>query len=77
MVLAQALPPIRKLAANFIQHHQAGLQLHMVALAVVKGNGFHPLVLRQGARQTGGGVLPAGKKHQSGAVVAVFRSGCD
>ena len=35
-----------------------------MALAVIKGQGFYTLILRQCMRQTGGGVLPARKQNE-------------
>ena len=45
-------------------HRQPRLQLDRVALTVVKGQGFDPLVTGQGMGQAGGGVLTAGEKDE-------------
>jgi hypothetical protein len=48
MILPDFFTPRGELAAQLIKHRQAGLQLHAVALAVIKSNSFHTLVLCQG-----------------------------
>ena len=54
MVLPELVGPVRKLAFEFAQHIQPRFKFHLVALAVVKGNGFDTLVLAERMRQTGG-----------------------
>jgi hypothetical protein len=44
MVLAQFVGPLGELQPNFGQDFEARFQLYVVALAVVKRNGFHTLV---------------------------------
>ena len=68
MVLPHALGPCGELRAQGGQHLQARIQLDAVALTIVKGNGFHAGVARQGVGQTGGGVLTTRKQNQSGGV---------
>ena len=70
MVLAQPLGPMRKLALQLFQHMQPGIELHPMTLAVVKGNGLHPIVDRECLGQAGGGILPTRKKNQGGFVHA-------
>ena len=60
MVFAQFGSPLRELLAYLLQHLEAGVELHTVALAVVKGNGFDALVTTQSERQAGWGILATG-----------------
>ena len=43
----------------------------MVALPIVKADGFHAGVTREGVGQAGGGVLPAREQHEGAGVVGV------
>jgi hypothetical protein len=49
------------MAAHFAQDLKPGFEFDPVALAVVEGNGFDPLIGLEGMGQTGGGVLSARK----------------
>ncbi len=68
VVFAQFVGPLGKLAADFSQHLEAGVQFYNMALAVVKRDGFDPLVFGQGLRQTGGGILATREKYEGGCM---------
>ena len=64
MIVAQLGSPQRKQAPDFSQHLEPCIEFDTVALAVVKRNGFNPLVFVECLGQAGGGVLTARKKNQ-------------
>ena len=68
MVIAELFRPRWKALAQFAQHVQARIELHMVALTIVKGHGFHTFVAGQGIGQAGRGVLASGKQNKGGGV---------
>ena len=61
MVITQVSSPIGETEADLIQHDKALGELDPVPLAIVECDGFDTLVLRQGQREAGGGILPAGE----------------
>ena len=64
VVLAQPAGPLREALAHGGQHLGAGLQLHLMALAVVEADGLDPREALQRPGQAGGGILAAGEQHQ-------------
>ena len=64
MVLAQARRPVREFTPQAREHRAPGIELYVVALTVVKTQGFDALVARQGVGQAGGRILPAREKNQ-------------
>ena len=75
MVFAQPGRPLGKLLPELAQYVEPRLKFHLVTLAVVESDGFDALVVAQGLRQAGGGILPTRKQHQRRGVDAARRGG--
>lgn len=70
MIVTQLVSPRWKLRADFSQYLEACFQLNVMALAVIKGDGFYPLVFAEGLGQAGGGVLTTGEQNKGCGVHA-------
>ena len=73
MVLAQMAGP--RHAQQALAQTRAAVELHAVALAVVKAQRLHMGVVRQGPGQARGGILPSGKEDQRAPAHAAAGAG--
>src|SRR5262249_7812581 len=70
MILAQAVFPFRLQCDDFFANYRPNVQLHSMALAIVKTDGLHTREALKRPSEANGRILPSRKKHQRGLSLA-------